>query len=149
MAALGLYLAGHTDQQNYRRGGGGDGLDCLPGLGKGSGQRARPPSYSCVKSTDPEPLQLMQQSCVLCKGVERDVDVDTQWCVGCFGQGRTGWRSDLGTVANISGGNDERECHRRTLEGLKDTAEKLGDFRLEEDLIDAAVTALIKDEGIA
>ncbi|KAF8149252.1 hypothetical protein K438DRAFT_1989015 [Mycena galopus ATCC 62051] len=24
--------------------------------GKGSGQRARPPSYSCIKSNDPEPL---------------------------------------------------------------------------------------------
>ncbi|KAF8155226.1 hypothetical protein K438DRAFT_1987135 [Mycena galopus ATCC 62051] len=48
-------------------------------------------------------------------------------------------------------GTMNSECHRRTLEGLKDTVEGLSDFRLpvEEDLIDAAVTALIKDKGIA
>ncbi|KAJ7084091.1 hypothetical protein C8R44DRAFT_894237 [Mycena epipterygia] len=46
-------------------------------------------------------------------------------------------------------GGMNRECHRRTCEGLHDTAETISVLKREEQLIDRAVARLIEQQGIS
>ncbi|KAJ7144814.1 hypothetical protein C8R43DRAFT_1130532 [Mycena crocata] len=91
------------------------------------------------------------------------------WCTNhlyCQAEWNKGWTSMSGVLGAVieedlagcqiyeklekySVGGMNRECHRRTCEGVKDSTNKISILLEEEEVIDKAISELIKAMGIA